>query len=136
MPPNMNRRTVRSGALLGIVLLILALGIHLIFVGLTGAPVFRIINNSPSTLTEVSLAGTEWEKKIDRVAPASTLEFVQHVSGEQDFGMSFVANGKKHSGEGTYFEGSGGYCIDITIGVDYSVLVTVRTACFNIRRAS
>lgn len=134
-PEKAPRRT-RAFAILGMILLVLALGARSTYLALSGAPVFRIRNNSAAALTDLSLAGTGWEKRIDRIEPASGVEFVQHVRGEADFGLAFTADGKKRSAEGAYFEGAGGYCIDIIIETDYSVRVEVRVACFSMKRAA
>jgi hypothetical protein len=103
--------------------------------GMSGAPVFRVVNRSGADIKGVQLRGHDWSRDLGGLAAGRSVEFAQAVKGESDFKIELETGKGKHGPyRGGYFEGTGGYCVTATIDEALKVKVETRVACFRLAR--
>jgi len=96
-------------------------------VGYWDPPVIRVSNATAVELRDVTLTGRGFVEKIPRIAPGQSAEVVAHPAGESSLTVAFVAAGQAVRADAdTYFEGLGGYRVQVDVAPGFGVSVRAR----------
>lgn len=84
-----------------------------------------VANHSSGVVTNISIAGSGFSERIDRLAAGEEHRLAVHPRGESGARVAFDMGGRHIDiGEQGYFEGGGGYRVAITIEPDLNVTVS------------
>ena len=109
-------------AILIVVISIIAFKGYRLYSEYSKPPQITIINDSNSDLTNITLCGVGFNKKIGDIFTGKSLKVEVKPRSESSLEISFTANSKKYTKDDlAYIEPRGGYIVKLTIDETFNI---------------
>lgn len=105
--------------------LLILLALVFVLAGCSRETGLMVANHSSGVVTNISVSGSGFSERIDRLTPGAEYHLSIHPRGESGARVAFEAGGRHiDAGEQGYFEGGRSYRVAVIIEPDLNVTVS------------